>query len=60
MQRKRAIELQAAWGSKPCAHAVLTKEYDLGERTGEYACAQCGKFFTFRERAEHLAAIAKK
>lgn len=34
MQKKRAIELQQAWGDKPCPHLSFAKEYDLGERTG--------------------------
>lgn len=56
MQRKRAIELQQAWGDRPCDHPTLAKEYDLGERTGGYVCTQCGATFSFRERAELMAA----
>ncbi|MEO7455124.1 MAG: hypothetical protein ABIY52_02610 [Gemmatimonadaceae bacterium] len=52
MKLKRAEELRAAWGEAPCEHAQLVKLYDQGERTGNFACAQCGKEFSFREKAE--------
>jgi transposase-like protein len=58
VQKKRAIALQQEWGSKPCPHPALAKEYDLGQRTGNYVCTQCGKTFTFKERAELLASRA--
>ena len=56
MQKKRATALQQAWGDKPCAHPALAKEYDLGARTGNYVCTQCGVTMTFREKAELVAA----
>ena len=56
MQRKKATELQQRWGDKPCAHPTFSREYDLGERTGNYRCAQCGASFTFREKSEITAA----
>ena len=56
MQRKKAIELQQRWGDKPCPHPSFSREYDLGERTGNYCCTQCGASFTFREKAEIVAA----
>ena len=59
MQRKKAIALQQAWGTRPCDHPTLSREYDLGERTGNYCCTQCGATITFRERAELMAARAK-
>jgi hypothetical protein len=52
MQKKRAVALQQEWGGKPCDHPAFAKEYDLGARTGNYICTQCGKIFTFREKAE--------
>ena len=55
MKVKRAQELRDAWGDKPCEHPQLAKLYDLGERTGNFACAQCGKVFSFKEKAELLA-----
>ena len=55
MKKKRALELQQAWGDQPCDHPAFAKEYDQGERTGNYICTQCGKTITFRERAELLA-----
>lgn len=56
VQRKRAIVLQQEWGDKPCEHPAFAKEYDLGERTGNFVCTQCGKSFTFREKVELRAA----
>lgn len=56
MQRKRAIALHQEWGDKPCPHPAFSKEYDAGERTGNFVCTQCGATFTFREKAELLAA----
>lgn len=55
MQKKKATELQQAWGGKPCTHPAFAKEYDLGERTGNYVCTQCGAILTFREKAEITA-----
>lgn len=55
LQRKKAIELQQQWGSKPCDHPSFSREYDLGERTGNYCCTQCGATLTFREKAELMA-----
>ena len=60
VQRKRATALQLEWGDKPCDHPALAKEYEAGTRTGNYACTQCGKVITFRERAELLAARGPK
>ena len=56
LQRKKAIELQQQWGGKPCDHPSFSREYDLGERTGNYCCTQCGASVTFREKAELAAA----
>ena len=58
MQRKKAIELQRTWGERPCEHPEFSREYDMGERTGNYCCTQCGASVTFREKAEILAARA--
>ena len=55
MQKKRATALRKEWGDAPCLHPTLTREYDLGERTGNYRCTQCGAALTFRERADLLA-----
>jgi len=56
MQRKKADELRAEWGTAPCDHPAFAREYDKGERTGRYVCTQCGATFNFRERAEIMAA----
>ncbi|HUQ82876.1 MAG TPA: hypothetical protein VM076_17120 [Gemmatimonadaceae bacterium] len=55
MQRKKATALKQEWGDKPCTHPAFAKEYDLGERTGNYVCTTCGSTFTFREKAELAA-----
>jgi len=57
MQKKRAVALQQTWGAQPCAHPGFAKEYDLGHRTGNYVCTQCGASFSFREKAELVAAM---
>jgi len=55
MKRKRALELQQAWGGKPCEHPAFAKEYDQGVRTGNFICTQCGAILSFREKAEIMA-----
>jgi hypothetical protein len=55
MQRKKALELRTAWGDKPCSHPAFSREYDAGERTGNYCCTQCGASLSFREKAEITA-----
>jgi hypothetical protein len=56
MKQKRAQELREAWGDAPCEHPQLAKLYDLGAHTGSYACTKCGHIFSFREKAELVAA----
>ena len=56
MQRKKAVALREKWGSQPCDHPTLSREYDEGERTGNYCCSQCGASLTFREKTEINAA----
>jgi hypothetical protein len=56
MKQKRAQELRDAWNGEPCDHPQLAKLYDLGAHTGSFACVQCGRTFTFREKAELAAA----
>ncbi len=55
MKQKRAQELREEWGDAPCEHPQLARLYDLGERTGSYVCVQCGRDFSFREKAELTA-----
>jgi len=55
MKQKRAHELRETWGAAPCEHPQLAKLYDLGAHTGSFACVQCGKEFSFREKAELAA-----
>jgi hypothetical protein len=56
LQRKKAVELQQKWGNQACTHPAFSREYDAGERTGNYCCTQCGASLTFREKAEITAA----
>lgn len=55
MKRKRALELQAAWGDQPCPHPAFAKEYDQGARTGNFVCTQCGAILDFREKGRLMA-----
>lgn len=55
MQRKKATALQKEWAGKDCPHPAFSKEYDLGKRTGNYVCTQCGAILSFREKAELTA-----
>ncbi len=55
MQRKKGVELQQQWGDRPCGHPGFSREYEDGERTGNYRCTQCGAPLTFREKAEIIA-----
>jgi hypothetical protein len=55
MKRKRALELQQAWGDRPCPHPGFAKEYDLGQRTGKFVCTQCGAIVSLRDKVEIVA-----
>jgi predicted RNA-binding Zn-ribbon protein involved in translation (DUF1610 family) len=55
MKRKRALELQQEWGGRPCEHPSFAKEYDLGERTGNFVCTQCGAVVSIREKSAIMA-----
>ena len=52
---KTSDRVETGMGRQACPHPAFAKEYDLGERTGNYVCTQCGTTFTFKERAELLA-----
>jgi len=56
VKRQKAQELRAAWGDRPCPHPSFAKEYDMGERTGNFVCVQCGTVFSFRDKAEIMQA----
>jgi transcription initiation factor IIE alpha subunit len=56
MKRKRALELQQEWGGGPCEHPEFSKEYDLGIRTGNFVCTECGAILSYREKSEIMAA----
>ncbi|HSJ15027.1 MAG TPA: hypothetical protein VK939_11460 [Longimicrobiales bacterium] len=50
MKRKRALELQQAWGGEPCHHPAFAKEYDMGQRTGNFVCTRCGAILSPLEK----------
>jgi hypothetical protein len=56
MKRKKALQLQEAWGDQPCDHPAFAKEYDQQVRTGNFVCTQCGAIVGFREKSEIMAA----
>lgn len=56
MKRKRALELQQTWGGRPCDHPAFAKEYDLGVRTGNFICTQCGAILSPVEKTRLTAA----
>jgi hypothetical protein len=55
VKQQRATELRDAWGDAACDHPQLAKLYDKGVPTGSFACTQCGRAFSFREKAELAA-----
>lgn len=55
MKKKRALELQQAWGDTPCDHPAFAKEYDQGKRTGNFICTRCGAILGFREKGALMA-----
>lgn len=55
MKRKRALELQQEWGDKECSHPSFAKEYDMGVKTGNFVCTQCGAILGFREKGRIMA-----
>lgn len=58
IEYKKVMELQNAWGNKPCNHPRFEKEIygmvtDSGYieiKTGDYVCMQCGNAFTKEEK----------
>ena len=60
MDMKKAEELRANWGNKPCSHPHLEKEtygFLLSDgwheiKTDDYVCSQCGAVFTRKEKED--------
>jgi hypothetical protein len=52
MQFKEANRLRDEWGSKPCNHPGIEKEYYWGAQTGDYVCTTCGKAFSSHQEWE--------
>ena len=43
MHIEKAHKLRKDWGSRPCIHPDIEKEYHLGMETGEKVCTLCGR-----------------
>ena len=43
MRAEKALQLQNAWGNKPCEHPNYDREILFGCATGDYICVQCGR-----------------
>lgn len=43
MQSDKAMKLRERWGSRPCLHPSIDREYIQGSQTGDYVCTQCGR-----------------
>lgn len=52
MEHLIAKKLREEWGSKPCDHIKIEKEYFADTHTLDYVCRQCGKEFTVLEMLE--------
>jgi len=52
MEYFTAKKLREEWGSKPCSHPKIEKEYYTDTHTLDYVCRQCGKEFTLLEMIE--------
>ena len=49
MEMSQAVSQRYAWGTRPCDHIRLEREFYNGTATGDYVCAQCGHSFTKQE-----------
>jgi hypothetical protein len=47
-----AQKVKEAWGTKPCDHPHLEKEYYAGAFLINWICTQCGKEFTISQKLE--------
>ncbi|NOU20009.1 MAG: hypothetical protein HOO91_20820 [Bacteroidales bacterium] len=52
MEYLKAKKLRDEWGTKPCDHPKLEKEYYADTHTLDYVCKQCGKEFNVLEMLE--------
>lgn len=52
MEHLIAKKFREDWGSKPCDHPKIEKEYFADTHTLDYVCSQCGKEFTVLEMLE--------
>lgn len=52
MEYQISKKVREEWGSKPCNHPKIEKEYYADTHTLDYVCVQCGKEFTVLEMLE--------
>lgn len=52
MDHEEAKALKESWGEKACDHPSFEDKYLFGSKTGDFFCAQCGKSFTQRQKAQ--------
>jgi DNA-directed RNA polymerase subunit RPC12/RpoP len=52
MEYFTAKKLREEWGSKPCDHPKVEKEYYADTHTLDYVCRQCGTEFNVLEMLE--------
>ena len=60
MEYNAAQKVKEEWGSKPCDHPHLEKEYYVGAFLINYVCTQCGKEFTIDQKLELVLGKAQK
>jgi hypothetical protein len=60
MEYNAAQKVKEEWGSKPCDHPHLEKEYYVGAFLINYVCTQCGKEFTIDQKLELVLSKAQK
>ena len=49
METNKSADLRKKWGDNPCEHPRFEKESQLGLKSGDYNCTQCGECFTGKE-----------
>ena len=52
MEYNVAQKVKESWGSKPCDHPHLEKEYYVGAYLINYVCTQCGHEFSIAQKLE--------
>jgi hypothetical protein len=50
MEYYAAQKLKESWGTKPCIHPHLEKEFYVGAFLINYVCTQCGREFSIAQK----------